>query len=134
MRGAPASTIAERTHQTEVEAVVDMKPVSACLALAVLVLCGCATVEDAKPQQTPAQVKVYREPSSRDSLFPMLFAVDGRPIAQLQPKDEHSFELQPGEHRFEYELGLYDCSARVRIESGKTYVYRFAQGCVFAAE
>ena len=109
-----------------------MKPVSTCLAC--IVLCGCATVEDAKPQRTPAQVTVYREPSSRDSLFPMLFAVDGRAIARLQPKEEYSFELQPGDHKFEYELGLYDCSAPVRVESGKAYVYRLAQGCIIASE
>jgi len=91
-------------------------------------------VEDAKPLLTPVQVTAYREPSSRDSLFPMLFSVDGRLIARLQPKEEHSFELQPGDHKFEYELGLYDCSAPVRLESDKTYIYRLAQGCIFVEE
>jgi len=100
----------------------------------VLVLTGCATPEDIVSKGPPAQVTVYREPSSRDSLFPMLFIIDGHPVFQLQPEETRSFELPPGEHRFGYELGVYNCSARVRLEPGKTLVYRLAQGCVIALE
>lgn len=109
-----------------------MKAISGLLAA--LVLAGCATAEDPAPTGPPSQVTVYREPSSRDSLFPMLFAVDGRPIAQLQPDDERSFEVPAGDHSFGYQLGLYNCATRVRVESGKTYVFRLAQGCAIEPE
>ena len=64
----------------------------------------------------------------------MLFAVDGRVVAQLRPEEKHSFELPAGDHRFEYELGLYNCSADVRIETGRDYSFRLAQGCVIERE
>ena len=102
--------------------------------LAFLVLTGCATAEDPRPKEPPSQVTVYREPSPRDGLFPMLFTVDGRPVTQLQPEEERSFELPAGDHSFGYELGLYNCSAQVRVESGETYVFRLAQGCVIEPE
>jgi len=98
----------------------------------VLLLTGCATSQDTGSKGPPAQVTVYREPSPRDSLFPMLFIIDGHPVFQLQPEEARSFELPPGDHRFGYELGVYSCSARVRLEPGKTAVYRLAQGCVIA--
>ncbi len=109
-----------------------MKAITALLLCPVLV--GCATFEGAKPKEPLSKVTVYREPSSLDSLFPMLFGVDGRLIAQLQPNQEVSFEVEAGDHSFQYELGLYDCSAKVRVESGKTNVYRLAQGCVIERE
>lgn len=105
-----------------------MKAITALLLCPVLV--GCATVEDAKSKEPLSKVTVFREPSSLDSIFPMSFAVDGRLVAQLQPDQEISFEVAAGDHRFQYELGVYDCSANVRVESGKTSVYRLAQGCV----
>jgi hypothetical protein len=98
------------------------------------ILLGCAALEDTKPKEPPSKVTVYREPSSLDSLFPMLFAVDGRVVAQLHPEQEVSFEVGAGQHRFQYELGVYDCSTNVRLESGKTYLYRLAQGCVIEPE
>jgi len=107
-----------------------MRSIAGTLLLAFLVLVGCATSEEPKSREPTAQVTVYREPSPRDSLFPMSFAVDGRLVAQLQPEEERSFELEGGDHRFEYELGVYYCSVRVRVESGKSYIYRLAQGCV----
>lgn len=97
--------------------------------LAALVLAGCATTDDPVPTGPPSQVSVYREPSSRDSLFPMLVTVDQRSLAQLRPDEERSFEIPAGDHSFGYKLGLYDCSARVRLESGKTYIFRLARGC-----
>jgi hypothetical protein len=102
--------------------------------LAVSLLTACATAEAPKSKEPSAQVTVYREPSTRDSLFPMLFSVDGRLLLRLYPGEEGSTELSAGEHRFEYELGLYNCSANVRVESGKTYRYRLAQGCVIAPD
>ena len=108
-----------------------MKVVRAVLAF--LTLAGCATMEDSKSKEPPpSRLTVYREPSSRDSLFPMLIFVDGRPVAQLQPDEEHSFRLSPGDHRLQYELGLYHCSEKVLLESGKGYISRLAQGCVIA--
>jgi hypothetical protein len=101
---------------------------------AILVLIGCATVEDTKPTGPLSDVIVYREPSSRDGLFSMLLAVDDRVVAQLQPEEEYSFQLPAGNHRFEYELGLYNCSADVRIEPEKDYFIRLAQGCVIEPE
>lgn len=109
-----------------------MKAVWAVLAF--LVLAGCATIEDPESKEPPSRLTVFREPSPRDSLFPMLISVDGRPIAQLQPDEEHSFQLSPGDHALQYELGLYHCSEKVLLESGKRYVYRLAQGCVIALE
>jgi hypothetical protein len=109
-----------------------MKAMTALLLCPILV--GCATFEDAKPKKPLSAVTVYREPSSLDSIFPMLFAVDGRPVAQLQPNQEIRFEVAAGDHRFQYELGVYDCSANVRLESGKTYLYRLAQGCIIEPE
>lgn len=100
-----------------------------CLGVS-LVLLGCATAEDPKPRKPPGKVDVYREPSSRDSLFPMVFIVDGRPVVSLQPGEERSLEIKAGDRTFEYELGVYHCTAEVRIESGKRYLYRLAQGCV----
>lgn len=100
------------------------------ILLAAFVLAGCVTTGDSQPEGVPSQVTVYREPSSRDSLFPMLLTIDGQPIAQLHPEEERSFELPAGDYSFGYKLGLYDCSARVRIESGKPNVFRLAQGCV----
>jgi hypothetical protein len=98
--------------------------------LIVLVLIGCATGEGTKTKLAPAQVTVYREPSPRDSFFPMLFMVDGRPIVRLYPDEEHRLAIEAGERRFGYELGVYTCSAVVPLESGKTYSYRLAQGCI----
>ena len=103
------------------------------VSVVVLALAGCATTEDPISEEPLSQVTVYREPSPRDSLFPMLFAVDERPLLQLQPEERHSFELPAGDYRFGYELGLYNCSTDVRLESGKAYVYRLAQGCVIEA-
>lgn len=94
------------------------------------ILAGCGTFEDPKSKEPPARVSVYREPSPRDSFFPMQLSVDGRPIAALYPDEERNFEIESGNRRFSYELGVYNCAADVRLESGKTYVYRLAQGCV----
>ena len=94
------------------------------------ILAGCTSFDDPKSKASPARVSVYREPSSRDSFFPMQLSVDGRPITVLYPDDERSFEIESGDHRFSYELGVYNCAADVRLESGKTYVYRLARGCV----
>lgn len=105
-----------------------MKSISSVLFL--VVLSACATSEDPKSKDPPGQVTVYREPSSRDSFFPMLFTVDGRPVATLHPDDERSLEIAPGAHRFAYELGVYSCATDVRIESGKSYLYRLAHGCI----
>ncbi len=109
-----------------------MKAITALLLSPVLV--GCATFDDPKPKEPLSKVTVYRAPSSLDSIFPMWFSVDGRLVGQLQPDHEVSFEVAAGAHRFQYELGVYDCSAKVRVESGKTYVYRLAQGCVIEPE
>jgi hypothetical protein len=109
-----------------------MKPITALLLCPLLV--GCATSEHAKPKEPLSKVTVYREPSSADSVFPMLFGIDGRPVAQLQPNQEISVEIKAGNRTFQYELGVYDCAAKVRIESGKTYIYRLAQGCVIEPE
>jgi hypothetical protein len=105
------------------------------VSLTLLVLVGCSTMStDTKPKGPVSQVTVYREPSSRDGLLQMLFTVDGRPIVQLQPEEGGSFELPAGDHEFQYELGLYNCSEQVHLEPGKRYVYRLAQGCVIARE
>ena len=104
------------------------------LLLTVFVLAGCVTGGDPKPASPLSQVTIYREPSSRDSLFPMLFTVDGRPVMQLQPDEEQSFELPAGDYSFGYKLGLYDCATRVRIESGKAYGFRLARGCIIEPE
>ena len=103
------------------------------ISVVFLALAGCATPEDPKPEGPLSQVTVYREASPRDSLFPMVFAVDKRPLLRLQPEERQSFELPAGVYQFGYELGLYHCSADVRLESGKAYVYRLAQGCVIEA-
>jgi hypothetical protein len=95
----------------------------------VLVVGGCATMEDVERKGPPAEVTVYREPSTSDSLFRMLFAVDGRPLAQLNPGDEYRFQIPAGDHRFQYVLGVYDCSEDVGVEAGETYVYRLSRGC-----
>lgn len=105
-----------------------MKTITALFLCPVLV--GCATLEDAKSKEPLSKITVYREPSSLDSIFPMSFAVDGRLVAQLQPDQQVSFEIPAGNHRFQYELAVYDCSTNVRVEPGKNYVYRLAQGCV----
>lgn len=105
-----------------------MKAIAGLLLL--LLLCGCTTFEDPLSNVPPTQVSVHREPSSRDSFFPMRFSVDGRPVAVLYPDEERSLEIAAGEHRFSYELGVYNCAADVRLESGKTYAYRLARGCV----
>ena len=102
--------------------------------LAFLVVAGCTTPGDTNPKEAASQVTVYREPSSRDSLFSMFVMVDGRLVAQLQPGDERSFELPKGNHRLEDELGLYNCSVGVQLQAGKRYVYRLARGCVIAPE
>ena len=104
------------------------------LLLTVPALAGCVTGGDPKPVGSPSQVTIYREPSTRDSLFPMLFSVDGRPVVQLQPDEERSFELPAGDYSFGYKLGLYDCATRVRIESGKAYAFRLARGCIIEPE
>jgi hypothetical protein len=104
------------------------------LLLGALLLVGCLRLDETRGTEQPSQVTVYREPSPRDSLFPMLFLIDGRPVVQLQPEEEHSFDLPPGDHKFQYELGLHDCSQRVRLEAGGQYVYRLAVGCVIAPE
>jgi len=95
-----------------------------------LALGGCTTFEDSKSKGASAQVTVHREPSSRDSFFPMRFSVDGRPVAVLYPDDERNLEVAAGERRFTFELGVYSCAADVRLESGKSYSYRLARGCV----
>lgn len=95
-----------------------------------LFLTGCATGEASKSKGPPAKVDVYREPSPRDSLFPMIVAVDGRTVIGLRPGEEGTLEIHAGDHTLGYELGVYNCSADVRLESGKTYVYRLAQGCI----
>jgi hypothetical protein len=102
--------------------------------LAFLVVAGCTTPGDTNPKEAASQVTVYREPSSRDSLFSMFVTVDGRLVAQLQPGEERSFELPKGNHRLEYELGLYNCSVEVQLQAGKRHVYRLARGCVIAPE
>ena len=107
---------------------------AALVLLALFALSGCATSEKPESKGPPAQVTVYREPSSRDSVFPMLFMVDGRPVIQLKPGESRGFEIAAGDYRFEYVLGVYNCSEQVRVESGKTYVYRLARGCVIERE
>jgi hypothetical protein len=105
-----------------------MKAMTALLLCPVLI--GCATSEDARPKEPLSKVTVYREPSSLDSIFPMSFGVDGLLVAQLQPDEEITLGIPAGDHSLHYELGVYDCSTNVRIEPGKAYAYRLAQGCV----
>jgi len=110
----------------------NMKIIAGLLLLPVLT--ECATPEDTTSKGPPVQVTVYREPSPRDSLFPMLFIIDGHPVFQQQPEEARRFKLPAGDHKFGYELGVYNCSARVRLEPSKTASYRLAQGCVIALE
>lgn len=93
-------------------------------------LAGCAASEKQEPQGPPAQVTVYREPSSADGLFPMIFAIDGQSLGQLYPGDEQRFEVPAGNHSFEYIMGVYDCASNVALEPGETHLYRLARGCV----
>lgn len=93
-------------------------------------LSGCTTFGHPESKEPLVEVTVFREPSSRDSFFPMQLSVDGRPIAVLYPDEEHSFEVESGDRRLTYELGVYNCAADVRLEAGKNYVYRLAHGCV----
>jgi hypothetical protein len=102
--------------------------------LAFLALVGCATSEDSKSKEPPAKVTVYRQPSTQDSFFRMKVAIDGRPIGGLYPDEEISFDVPPGDHRLQYELGVYNCAADVNLESGKAYSYRLARGCVIELE
>jgi hypothetical protein len=104
-----------------------MKAISVLLVAAVLA--GCAA-ERSEPPGPPAQVTVHREPSSRDSLFPLVVAVDGVAVTRLYPGDARVLEIPAGDHRLEYELGVYSCAAEVRLEAGRSYTYRLARGCV----
>ena len=105
-----------------------MKAIPVLLVLATLL--GCVAAERSEPTGPPAQVTVHRDPSTRDSLFPMVVGVDGVPVTRLYPGEERGLEIPAGTHRLEYELGVYSCSAAVRLESGRTYAYRLARGCV----
>lgn len=96
---------------------------------ALFLLAGCASDEKPESKGPPAQVTVYRVPSVSDSVFPMLFAVDGRPLGQLYPGDERTFEVAAGDYKLEYVLDVYNCAADVRVESGEIYVYRLTRGC-----
>lgn len=98
--------------------------------LTLLLAAGCSTSADGKATGPQAQVSVYREPSPRDGLFPMLFAVDGQPIVSLNPREEYRFAIPPGDHTFAYEMGVYSCSEPVTIPTAGTYRVRLAQGCV----
>jgi hypothetical protein len=100
------------------------------ILLVLFVLAGCSTVEKPGSGAPPADITVVREPSTSDGLFRMLFAVDGRPLAQLNPGEEYSFQVPAGNHSFRYVLGVYDCATEVEVASGETYVYLLTRGCV----
>jgi len=98
--------------------------------LALLMPTGCSTSAESKASLPQAQISVYREPSPRDGLFPMVLAVDGQPIVRLGPREGYRFELPPGDYTFAYEMGVYSCSELVSIPTAGTYRLRLAQGCI----
>jgi hypothetical protein len=100
------------------------------LILVLSLLAGCAADERPAPQGPLVPVTVFRDPSSSDSLFPMFFAVDGQPLGQLYAGDERTFEVQAGDHSFEYIMGVYNCASKVVLDAGETHLYRLARGCV----
>jgi len=133
--GSPwdAARLSSAMHSFERES-GDMRAFSRVAAAITSSLCllvgGCAAPGQPDAKEPSSRVIVYREPSTRDSIFPMIFAIDGRPVARLYPKEIVSIEISPGEHSFAYELDVYQCSARVRLEAGEEAVYRLAQGCI----
>jgi hypothetical protein len=103
---------------------------AAWIPFAIVLSAGCAPVDRPASEAALADVTVYREPSPSDSLFRMVFGVDGQPLAQLDPGEEYIFELPAGRHSFRYVLGLYDCTKDVGIRPGETNAFRLARGCI----
>ena len=95
---------------------------------------GCSTAGNTSASGPQAQISVYREPSPRDGLFPMVFAVGGQPVVRLGPGEGYRFELPPGEHTFAYEMGVYSCTEPVTIPNAGAYRLRLAQGCTIELE
>ena len=102
--------------------------------LACLLPAGCSTGSDRAASGPQAQVFAYREPSTRDGLFPMIFAINGQPVASLQPRQGYRFELPPGDYTFAYEMGVYNCSEPVKISTVGSYRFKLAHGCVIELE
>ena len=76
-----------------------------------------------------ASVTVQRSRSLLGAPASMLFSIDDRHVYALRLGQQFSFVIDPGEYRFGYELGFNECSQRVILDPGVSYVLRLTPVC-----
>jgi hypothetical protein len=97
-------------------------------------LSGCAggRLGPTPPLTSPepaARVTVQRSRSLIGAPASMLFKIDGRQVHALRFGQQFSFLIDPGEYRFGYDLGFNQCSRRVILDPGASYVLRLTPVC-----
>jgi hypothetical protein len=98
--------------------------VSASIAACVATGCSSGPIEPLPPLRAgaiPASVVVQREKSVVGLPATMFFSIDGKRIYAAQIGQAFTFEIDPGEYIFGYELGFNKCSQRVIIRQGRRY-------------
>jgi hypothetical protein len=78
-----------------------------------------------------ASVTVQRSRSMLGAPASMLFSINGRRVHALRLGQQFSFMIDPGEHRFGYDLGFNSCSQRYLLDPGVSYVLRLTPVCQF---
>lgn len=113
-----------------------MRRLALILPILVALLAGCAgghmgPTPPLTSGEPAASVTVQRSRSLLGAPASMLFSIDGRRVYALRWGQQFSFVLDPGEHRFGYDLGFNSCSQRYLLDAGVSYVLRLTPVCQF---
>ena len=98
--------------------------VSASIAACVATGCSSGPIEPLPPLRAgaiPGSVVVEREKSIVGLPATMFFSIDGKRIYAAQIGQAFTFEIDPGEYNFGYDLGFNKCRQRVIIRQGRRY-------------
>lgn len=84
---------------------------------------------DAGDAKTSSNVAVYRDTSTVNGLFGMVFTINDEDIYQLRPNERYDFQLAAGTYEFGYRLGPSTCTQFVQIDPRGNYVFKLGSDC-----
>jgi hypothetical protein len=99
-----------------------------------LLLAGCAggligpLPQVTKPKEA-STVTVFRDFSVPGFVGPIVLRIEGCETFRLWVNQEFSFQLDPGQHLFEYTIGFNECRRVVYIQPRQNYRYRLTPNC-----
>jgi hypothetical protein len=103
-------------------------------ALAASLLGGCASgqIGPLPPVLAPSQaadVTVFRDGSWVGFFAPITLRIDGRQVFNVKRNEQYSFQLDPGEHLFDFTIGLNECRGVALLYPRENRRYRLAPNC-----